>query len=92
MSKQDITSASVRRAVRALNAAAAVHGGRVEDDSTADVCLQVCAPAGKVWTASDGQHIVCGTAYGPQAWLDAAVSDAVTRIAEGVKDDPEAAT
>lgn len=86
MSNGRITAESVRRAQQELDDAAAEHGGHCEDDSVSDVCLQVCAPAGKVWVASDGAHIVCVTAYGPQQWLDDAVSDAVERIAQGTRD------
>ena len=80
----------IAAAIRTLASAAAQHDGTVEDDSVGlYVNLQVCAPEGKVWVDSDGEHLVVSTARGPQSWLDDAVADALQRIAQGTKDAPE---
>jgi hypothetical protein len=76
----------VAAAIKTLNAAAAKFGGHVEDDSGTDVCLQICAPEGKVWAESGSQHIVVCTKYGPQEWLDKAVDCGLDEISLGIQD------
>jgi hypothetical protein len=80
----------VSAAIKVLNTAAKKFGGHVENDSVGNyITLQVCSPAGKVWSASGSVHLVVTTYRGPQEWLDDAVEDALERIAYGVEESEE---